>query len=119
MQASHRSARGLLVAASLDALAAHAAAAVWVASNADNTATTRSEEHTSELQSPVHLVCRLMLEKKNQDDAHYVFRCYHLTHTWTAPLPPEPELSVRMTTTTTSIDIMGLQVTYPNFHTVQ
>src|SRR5438876_6111094 len=25
----------------------------------------RSEEHTSELQSPVHLVCRLLLEKKN------------------------------------------------------
>src|SRR5690348_17779674 len=27
--------------------------------------TLRSEEHTSELQSPVHLVCRLLLEKKN------------------------------------------------------
>src|SRR6266581_8956592 len=26
--------------------------------------TPRSEEHTSELQSPVHLVCRLLLEKK-------------------------------------------------------
>src|SRR5438876_2567067 len=25
----------------------------------------RSEEHTSELQSPVQLVCRLLLEKKN------------------------------------------------------
>src|SRR5690348_18174241 len=32
-----------------------------VADNVD-----RSEEHTSELQSPVHLVCRLLLEKKNQ-----------------------------------------------------
>src|SRR4051794_41421546 len=31
------------------------------------TAPTRSEEHTSELQSPVHLVCRLLLEKKKQD----------------------------------------------------
>src|SRR5690348_17875075 len=29
----------------------------------------RSEEHTSELQSPVHLVCRLLLEKKNKTDA--------------------------------------------------
>src|SRR4051794_41189292 len=29
----------------------------------------RSEEHTSELQSPVHLVCRLLLEKKNNDAA--------------------------------------------------
>src|SRR5438552_13173077 len=27
---------------------------------------TRSEEHTSELQSPDHLVCRLLLEKKNR-----------------------------------------------------
>src|SRR5690348_17388862 len=27
-------------------------------------ASSRSEEHTSELQSPVHLVCRLLLEKK-------------------------------------------------------
>src|SRR5690348_18088820 len=29
----------------------------------------RSEEHTSELQSPVHLVCRLLLEKKNKTSA--------------------------------------------------
>src|SRR5438876_3648077 len=28
----------------------------------------RSEEHTSELQSPVHLVCRLLLEKKKKDE---------------------------------------------------
>src|SRR6266487_533475 len=27
----------------------------------------KSEEHTSELQSPVHLVCRLLLEKKKKD----------------------------------------------------
>src|SRR5690348_17670526 len=32
----------------------------------------RSEEHTSELQSPVHLVCRLLLEKKNKQ---------HILHT--------------------------------------
>src|SRR2546426_4669567 len=32
----------------------------------------RSEEHTSELQSPCNLVCRLLLEKKkkNKDDIH-------------------------------------------------
>src|SRR5690348_17767181 len=29
----------------------------------------RSEEHTSELQSPVHLVCRLLLEKKKNQHA--------------------------------------------------
>src|SRR5690348_18120922 len=28
----------------------------------------RSEEHTSELQSPVHLVCRLLLEKKKLEE---------------------------------------------------
>src|SRR5208337_214596 len=28
----------------------------------------RSEEHTSELQSPMYLVCRLLLEKKKVDD---------------------------------------------------
>src|SRR5690348_18221568 len=30
----------------------------------------RSEEHTSELQSPVHLVCRLLLEKKKSKLRH-------------------------------------------------
>src|SRR5258708_13814971 len=37
------------------ALSAHGLAGIWG----------RSEEHTSELQSPDHLVCRLLLEKKN------------------------------------------------------
>src|SRR5690348_17884977 len=32
----------------------------------DDAAADRSEEHTSELQSPVHLVCRLLLEKKKK-----------------------------------------------------
>src|SRR5690348_18038684 len=31
----------------------------------------RSEEHTSELQSPVHLVCRLLLEKKKKNNMTY------------------------------------------------
>src|SRR5690348_17382082 len=31
----------------------------------------RSEEHTSELQSPVHLVCRLLLEKKKNKTTYY------------------------------------------------
>src|SRR2546426_1721583 len=33
-----------------------------------NTAGQRSEEHTSELQSPCNLVCRLLLEKKKQQN---------------------------------------------------
>src|SRR5437763_15007587 len=33
----------------------------------DRQADQRSEEHTSELQSPMYLVCRLLLEKKKMD----------------------------------------------------
>src|SRR5438874_7348686 len=55
----------------------------------------------------------------NQDDARYGFRCCHLKNIWTAPLPPETELSSQMTTSTTSIDIMGLQAAYANLHTDQ
>src|SRR2546426_9074507 len=36
----------------------------------------RSEEHTSELQSPCNLVCRLLLEKKKKNNCKY----YNLTH---------------------------------------
>src|SRR5690348_13267437 len=36
----------------------------WAAHPWKRQVTLRSEEHTSELQSPVHLVCRLLLEKK-------------------------------------------------------
>src|SRR5687768_18362907 len=32
----------------------------------------RSEEHTSELQSRLHLVCRLLLEKKNRSYNDYI-----------------------------------------------
>src|SRR6266498_5362918 len=34
----------------------------------DGTVITRSEEHTSELQSRPHLVCRLLLEKKKKQN---------------------------------------------------
>src|SRR5690348_18053979 len=37
---------------------------VRLTNDAPGTGGYRSEEHTSELQSPVHLVCRLLLEKK-------------------------------------------------------
>src|SRR5580765_2396463 len=40
---------------------------------------TRSEEHTSELQSPVQLVCRLLLEKKNGKGGYL-----RLTHSGTS-----------------------------------
>src|SRR5438309_7128495 len=36
----------------------------------DDQAAVRSEEHTSELQSQFHLVCRLLLEKKKNNQQH-------------------------------------------------
>src|SRR5689334_24196191 len=40
----------------------------------------RSEEHTSELQSQFHLVCRLLLEKKNGEDARSLPQLDPLNH---------------------------------------
>src|SRR5258708_16936879 len=42
----------------------------------------RSEEHTSELQSPDHLVCRLLLEKKkrSQSLSHCILRNCRVHH---------------------------------------
>src|SRR5258708_19316733 len=42
----------------------------FVAEFAKSIRNARSEEHTSELQSPDHLVCRLLLEKKNEKEKH-------------------------------------------------
>src|SRR5256885_5532970 len=44
----------------------------------------RSEEHTSELQSPCNLVCRLLLEKKKNHNNHL---CILLTDAFTHPRP--------------------------------
>src|SRR5256885_10079669 len=46
----------------------------------------RSEEHTSELQSPCNLVCRLLLEKKKKKTDFFYARCvnaeyHHITNT--------------------------------------
>src|SRR5256885_8724030 len=49
--------------------------ALFVAENKDAGVIGRSEEHTSELQSPCNLVCRLLLEKKkNKHKTHYFSR---------------------------------------------
>src|SRR5256885_7827818 len=46
----------------------------------------RSEEHTSELQSPCNLVCRLLLEKKKQPDkADNVLKTVHLLRVRSTP----------------------------------
>src|SRR2546429_814736 len=43
----------------------------------------RSEEHTSELQSRLHLVCRLLLEKKKKNYITHIIMNSHNTHTST------------------------------------
>src|SRR5258708_21626633 len=50
----------------------------------------RSEEHTSELQSPDHLVCRLLLEKKK--NAQHMRDITPRRLRWAAP-PPETRTS--------------------------
>src|SRR5947208_6353531 len=48
----------------------------------------RSEEHTSELQSPDHLVCRLLLEKKKKEN-----KTIDLTHDKDPHHMPEGEMA--------------------------
>src|SRR5256884_790129 len=69
----------------------------------------RSEEHTSELQSRLHLVCRLLLEKKNilvYRHHHHVYPAPSLrlsnqktsgltNHAWPPPLPRHRPPSAR------------------------
>src|SRR2546429_5150552 len=43
----------------------------------------RSEEHTSELQSRLHLVCRLLLEKKKYINATILLSTYNICYTLT------------------------------------
>src|SRR5256885_12930048 len=42
----------------------------------------RSEEHTSELQSPCNLVCRLLLEKKNKQNMTAIRRMSMINSVW-------------------------------------
>src|SRR2546429_6589568 len=55
----------------------------------------RSEEHTSELQSRLHLVCRLLLEKK-KNDVHTTLIRRHTRET------TAPETHTRVTSAVTS-----------------
>src|SRR5690348_17800410 len=55
---------GLTIATRVFAVAVSLAAIIFVMNSKYWLLLARSEEHTSELQSPVHLVCRLLLEKK-------------------------------------------------------
>src|SRR2546429_6253792 len=49
----------------------------------------RSEEHTSELQSRLHLVCRLLLEKKKR--THHTHHSTYLLGTHNSPSDTESE----------------------------
>src|SRR5256884_1998829 len=51
-------------------LPARAATSTWQIDPQHSSAQFRSEEHTSELQSRLHLVCRLLLEKKKKKRLH-------------------------------------------------
>src|SRR4051812_49891975 len=46
----------------------------------------RSEEHTSELQSHVNLVCRLLLEKKKKKIWCNICYCTYVTEKYTVPV---------------------------------
>src|SRR5690554_4427772 len=67
----------------------------------------RSEERFSR-NAETDLICRVPLSS-----------LFPYTTLFRSPLPPETELSRQMTTSTTSIDIMGLQAAYANLHTDQ
>src|SRR5438876_7855217 len=52
----------------------------------------RSEEHTSELQSPVHLVCRLLLEKKKKNKMIILTRLSPAAHSSHSSYDSSPSL---------------------------
>src|SRR5437762_8027024 len=47
----------------------------------------RSEEHTSELQSPMYLVCRLLLEKKKKENIPTLFPHHTHPYAYNQPTP--------------------------------
>src|SRR2546429_7180104 len=60
----------------------------------------RSEEHTSELQSRLHIVCRLLLEKKNKQirdltaSLFYPFVADQVDHSGQVPVATQPTCPV-------------------------
>src|SRR2546429_6649525 len=60
---------------------------------------TRSEEHTSELQSRLHLVCRLLLEKKNIHNAALGGGQHSEPHSGPLAKPQQPFVTEPIATT--------------------
>src|ERR1039458_2215409 len=65
----------------------------------------RSEEHTSELQSLRHLVCRLLLEKKKEGlTGRYVADLQPLRRSSLTPQPPPPPAPAAAAATVSGVD---------------
>src|SRR5256885_3872703 len=82
--------------------------------------TERSEEHTSELQSPCNLVCRLLLEKKKLHDVHFRIHKCRRAAAATDPLAMVKRPVTRLQTRLQSLylpDGLG-QPLAPVFHTI-
>src|SRR5256885_8815209 len=63
---------------------------VTVAAAPGKPAVSRSEEHTSELQSPCNLVCRLLLEKKKKKQKSHALHNHHFPVTETSSQTTQP-----------------------------
>src|SRR2546426_3720870 len=83
----------------------------------------RSEEHTSELQSPCNLVCRLLLEKKKKTEnmINTILMLFHLASSIGAPTYSETPMSSALRTLPSpappamhSINTLQPYNTYPN-----
>src|SRR5260370_1232004 len=55
--------------------------------------------------------------ERDEDDARHGFRCCHPKNIWTAPLPPDTDLSLQMTTSTKSMTMMDRQAAHATLHT--
>src|SRR4051812_49601711 len=76
------------------ALAPQIVLTLWHAQAFHRVRTIRSEEHTSELQSHVNLVCRLLLEKKKKKNYEPITNLRHID-TWRTQCKSTPDRSTR------------------------
>src|SRR5256885_13155598 len=79
----------------------------------------RSEEHTSELQSPCNLVCRLLLEKKKFSISHTHFSVLAIACPLHTPLPLSTIASAAITalpaTSAARVDFAVLRISTSQF----
>src|SRR5256885_4172499 len=70
----------------------------------------RSEEHTSELQSPCNIVCRLLLEKKTQVSRMNLYIPFPFTLTGTRMSGPAPPAGLNFVFPLLVTTVMGVIV---------